>query len=69
MQTQCGVLQSDPILETFLAYYSSSGIMELPPHEDPGVGNRPCGVLALATVAVRTPHPSDPVSSCYCELG
>lgn len=27
--------------------------MELPPHEDPGVGNRPLGILALAAAAVR----------------
>lgn len=27
--------------------------MEPPPFEDPGVGNRPLGALALATAAVR----------------
>ena len=48
-----GVFQSDPILETLLSYYSSSGIMEPPPSEDPGPGNRPAGVLALVTAAIR----------------
>jgi len=38
-QTRRGVFQLDPILETFLTYYSSSGIMELLPTEDPGPGN------------------------------
>jgi len=52
MQTRRGVFQSDPILETLLSYYSSSGIMESLPSEDPGPGNRPVGVLALVTVAV-----------------
>lgn len=47
-----GVFQSDPILETFLSYYSSSGIMETPPLEDPGVSNRPIGALALVAAAV-----------------
>jgi hypothetical protein len=51
--TRRGVFQSDPILETLLSYHSSSGIMESPPTEDPGPGNRPIGVLALATAAVR----------------
>ena len=37
-----------------LCYYSSSGIMEPPAHEDPGVGDRPLGVIALATAAVRS---------------
>ena len=27
--------------------------MEPPPTEDPGVGNRPLGILALASAAVR----------------
>ena len=53
IQTRRGVFQSDPILETLLSYYSSSGIMESLPTEDPGPGNRPLGVLALATAAVR----------------
>ena len=54
-----GVFQSDPILETLLSYYSSSGIMEPIPAEDPGLGNQPLGVLALATAAVChvLPHP------------
>jgi len=52
IQTRRGVFQSDPILETLLSYYSSSGIMELLPIEDPGSGNRPLGVLALVTAAV-----------------
>ncbi|KAF9779254.1 hypothetical protein BJ322DRAFT_1113597 [Thelephora terrestris] len=51
--TRRGVFQSDPILETLLSYYSSSGIMEAPTCEDPGVGDRPIGVLALATAAVE----------------
>jgi len=52
-QTRRGVFQSDPILETLLVYYSSSGIMEPVPTKDPGPGNRPFGALALATAAVR----------------
>ena len=52
-QTRRGVFQSDPILETLLSYYSSSGIMEPFPTEDPGSGNRPLGVLALVAAAVR----------------
>ncbi|KAF9642059.1 hypothetical protein BDM02DRAFT_3194001 [Thelephora ganbajun] len=51
--TRCGVFQSDPILETLLGYYSSSGIKEDPPTEDPGPGNRPLGILALATAMVE----------------
>lgn len=52
-QTRRGVFQSEPILETLLLYYTSSwGIMEDPPTEDPGVGNRPLGILALVTAAV-----------------
>lgn len=51
-QTRRGAFQSDPILETLLSYYASSGIMEPPPHEDPGVGNRPLGILALTAAAV-----------------
>jgi len=54
IQTRRGAFQSDPVLETFLSYYTSSnGIMELPPYEDPGIGNRPLGILALAAAAVR----------------
>jgi hypothetical protein len=52
-QTRRGVFQSDPILETFLGYYSSSGVMESPPTEDPGPGNRPLGILAVVAAAVR----------------
>ena len=51
-QTRRGSFQSDPILETLQSYYSSSGIMEPIPHKDPGVGNRPVGVLALVAAAV-----------------
>ena len=50
---RCGVFQSDPILETFLSYYTSSGILESIPHEDPGAGNQPLGILALVTARVR----------------
>ena len=32
--------------------------MEPVPHEDPGVGNRPLGILALVTAAVRPVLPS-----------
>jgi len=52
IQTRRGVFQSNPILETLLSYYSSSGIMETIPTEDPGPGNRPSGILALVTAAV-----------------
>ncbi|KAF9644454.1 hypothetical protein BDM02DRAFT_3131744 [Thelephora ganbajun] len=51
--TRRGIFQLDPILETLLGYYSSSGIKEDPPTEDPGPGNRPLGILALATAAVE----------------
>ena len=51
-QTRRGVFQSDPILAALLGYYSSFGIMEDPPTEDPGPGNRPMGILALASAAV-----------------
>ena len=51
-QTRRGVFQSDPILETLLSYYSSSGIKEDPPSEDPGPNDRPLGILALVTAAV-----------------
>lgn len=51
-QTRRGVFQSDPILETLLGYYSSSGVMEPPPTEDPGPGNRPLGILAVVSAAV-----------------
>lgn len=53
IQTRRGVFQSDPILETFLSYYSSAGVMEPPPSEDPGPGGRPSAILALAAAAVR----------------
>lgn len=52
VQMRRGVFQSDPILETLLGYYSSSGIKEDVPTEDPGPGNWPLGVLALVTAAV-----------------
>jgi len=52
IQVRRGVFQSDPILETLLSYYSSSGILEAIPTEDPGPGNRPSGILALVTAAV-----------------
>jgi len=48
-----GQFQSDPILGTLKSYYTSSGIMEDPPLEDPGTGYRPLGVLALASAAVE----------------
>ena len=51
-QIRRGLFQSDPILETFLVYYSSFGVKEDPPTEDPGPGNRPLGILALVTAAV-----------------
>ena len=51
-QTRHGLFQSDPILETLLGYYMSSGIKEDPPTEDPGPGNRPVGILALVTAVV-----------------
>ena len=35
-----------------LVYYSSSGIMESLPTEDPGEGNQPIGALAMVTAAV-----------------
>ena len=47
-----GVFQSNPILETFLSYYTSSSILESVPHEDPGVRNQPLGILALVTAGV-----------------
>jgi len=50
-----GSFQSDPILETLRIYYSSSGIMEPIPHEDPGVGNRPLGILTLVAATVCLP--------------
>jgi hypothetical protein len=40
-------------METLLSYYSSSGIMEPIPTEDPGPENRPFGILALVTAAVQ----------------
>ena len=51
-QLRRGGFQSDPILVALLAYYSSFGIMEDPPTKDPGPGNRPLGILALASAAV-----------------
>ncbi|KAF9778113.1 hypothetical protein BJ322DRAFT_1114359 [Thelephora terrestris] len=51
--TRRGVFQSDPILAALLGYYTSYGIMEGPPSEDPGPGNRPMGILALASAAVE----------------
>ena len=58
-----GVFQSDPILEMLLSYYSSSGIKENPPTEDPGPGNQPLGILALVTAVVshHTMSPSTTV--------
>lgn len=52
VQVRRGVFQSDSILETLLSYYSSSGIMEPIPTEDPGTGNRPFGIFALVTAVV-----------------
>ena len=52
MQTRRGLFQSDPILKTLLGYYSLFGIKEDPPTEDPGLGNRPLGILALVSAAV-----------------
>jgi hypothetical protein len=57
LQIRRGLFQSDPILGTLKAYYSSSGIMEEPPLSDPGAGERPMGVLALASAAVRLSWP------------
>ena len=57
MQMRRGVFQSDPILETLLNYYSSSGIMEPVPTGDPGPGNRPLGTLAVVTTAVLCSTP------------
>jgi hypothetical protein len=42
-------------LETLLVYYSSFGIKESPPLEDPESGNYPVGALAIATTAVCHP--------------
>ena len=58
------MFQSDPILETLLGYYSSSGIMELPPSKDPGPGSRPVGVLALMTAAIHYIQSSPLVLLC-----
>lgn len=57
LQTRRGTFQSEPILETMLVYYSSSGIMESPPTKDPGEGSRPIGALAMVTAAVCHPIP------------
>ena len=54
-QTRCSVFQSNPILETFLGYCSSSGIIELLPLEDPGVRNQLFGILALVVTMVCHP--------------
>ena len=40
-----------------MGYYSSYGIMEAVPTEEPGPGNRPLGVLALVAAAVCCPQP------------
>jgi hypothetical protein len=52
VQTRRGVFLSEPILGTLCSYYSAYGIMEDPPLEDPGAGNRPMGILALVAAAV-----------------
>ena len=64
-QTRRGMFQSDPILETFRSYYSSSGIMEIPPTGDPGPVNRPLGILALVTAAVSFIRPLRVPSCLY----
>ena len=58
LQTRRGIFQCEPILETLLIYYSSSRIMESPPTQDTGEGNRPVGALAMATAAVRHFEPT-----------
>jgi len=50
--------QSDPVLGMFLSYYTSSGIIESPPHKDPRVNLQPLGVLALTAAAVCNIQPS-----------
>ena len=54
-QKRRGAFQSIPVLRAFSVFYTSYGISGQIPTGDPGVGNRPIGVLAIAAAAVCHP--------------
>ena len=52
-QKRRGPFQSEPVLRAFSIYFTAYGIQTEIPSDDPGIGVRPIGALALAATAVR----------------
>jgi len=52
-QKRRGPFQSEPVLRAFSIYFTAYGIQTKIPSDDPGIGVRPIGALALAATAVR----------------